>query len=207
MSEAPTLHSTAVPEVALGTGRRKTSVARVRIRRGQGKLLINERAMEDFFPSEQQRAARLGSAEVERSAGAVGHHDPRPRRRHHWSGRRLQAGPGPRPDAAGPRVGSGPARQGPLDPRWPHEGTQEVRSAGRPPRHAVLQALSRQATKQFSRLVRMPPREPFLLRQGLGARVSPLLLGEGPGVRVVRTGRWPGFRAHGDHLPRRGHSE
>lgn len=59
MSEAPTLHSTAVPEVALGTGRRKTSVARVRIRRGQGKLLINERAMEDFFPSEQQRAAVL----------------------------------------------------------------------------------------------------------------------------------------------------
>lgn len=59
MSEAPTLHSTAVPEVALGTGRRKTSVARVRIRRGQGQLLINERALEDFFPSEQQRASVL----------------------------------------------------------------------------------------------------------------------------------------------------
>jgi small subunit ribosomal protein S9 len=39
----------------LGTGRRKTSVARVRIRPGDGKIVINERPLEDYFPSEQDR--------------------------------------------------------------------------------------------------------------------------------------------------------
>lgn len=39
---------------ALGTGRRKSSVARVRIRPGTGKILINKRPMEEFFPTEQQ---------------------------------------------------------------------------------------------------------------------------------------------------------
>jgi small subunit ribosomal protein S9 len=42
---------------ALGTGRRKTSVARVRIRAGSGKLTINERTLEDFFKVEQDRNA------------------------------------------------------------------------------------------------------------------------------------------------------
>jgi small subunit ribosomal protein S9 len=34
---------------ALGTGRRKTSVARVRIRSGTGKITVNERTVEDYF--------------------------------------------------------------------------------------------------------------------------------------------------------------
>jgi small subunit ribosomal protein S9 len=38
-----------------GTGRRKSSVARVRIRRGNGKLLINKRTLEDYFTREQDR--------------------------------------------------------------------------------------------------------------------------------------------------------
>jgi small subunit ribosomal protein S9 len=59
MSDASTLPTAAVPEIALGTGRRKTSVARVRIRRGKGQLMINERALEDFFPREQQRNSVL----------------------------------------------------------------------------------------------------------------------------------------------------
>ncbi len=42
---------------ALGTGRRKTSVARVRIRPGSGKITINNREMEEFFPIDQHRAA------------------------------------------------------------------------------------------------------------------------------------------------------
>ncbi|MFO0791343.1 MAG: 30S ribosomal protein S9 [Pirellulales bacterium] len=42
---------------ALGTGRRKTSVARVRIRAGSGKLTINDRELEDFFHVEQDRNA------------------------------------------------------------------------------------------------------------------------------------------------------
>ena len=41
---------------AMGTGRRKTSVARVRIQRGSGKLTINNRALEDYFRVERNRA-------------------------------------------------------------------------------------------------------------------------------------------------------
>ncbi|MEM6331283.1 MAG: 30S ribosomal protein S9 [Planctomycetota bacterium] len=42
---------------ALGTGRRKTSVARVRIRPGSGKITINKRELEDYFPIQQDRNA------------------------------------------------------------------------------------------------------------------------------------------------------
>lgn len=40
---------------ALGTGRRKTSVARVRLRPGTGKITINGRTLEDYFPAEHDR--------------------------------------------------------------------------------------------------------------------------------------------------------
>lgn len=40
---------------SLGTGRRKSSVARVRVRPGQGKITVNGRALEEFFPSLQQQ--------------------------------------------------------------------------------------------------------------------------------------------------------
>ena len=42
--------------VAMGTGRRKTAVARVRIRRGNGQLMINERPLDDYFRVERNRA-------------------------------------------------------------------------------------------------------------------------------------------------------
>lgn len=42
---------------SLGTGRRKTSVARVRIRPGSGKITINGRTFEEFFPSIQHQKA------------------------------------------------------------------------------------------------------------------------------------------------------
>jgi small subunit ribosomal protein S9 len=44
---------------ALGTGRRKSSVARVRIRAGQGQITINDRALENYFPNEQDQRALL----------------------------------------------------------------------------------------------------------------------------------------------------
>ncbi len=49
--------STSTAEEVLGTGRRKTSVARVRIRQGSGKITINKRDLEDFFRVEQDRNA------------------------------------------------------------------------------------------------------------------------------------------------------
>ena len=38
-----------------GTGRRKTSIARVFLRPGSGKFTVNGRAFEDYFVTEQQR--------------------------------------------------------------------------------------------------------------------------------------------------------
>ena len=38
-----------------GTGRRKTAVARVRMRRGTGRILINGRDADEYFPSERAR--------------------------------------------------------------------------------------------------------------------------------------------------------
>ena len=40
---------------SLGTGRRKSSVARVRIRAGSGNITINKRTLEDFFPNVRDR--------------------------------------------------------------------------------------------------------------------------------------------------------
>ncbi len=39
----------------LGTGRRKTAIARVRLATGTGKILVNGRPFENFFPLESQR--------------------------------------------------------------------------------------------------------------------------------------------------------
>jgi small subunit ribosomal protein S9 len=44
----------------LGTGRRKTSVARVRLSEGTGKIKINERELEDYFTEERDRNAVVG---------------------------------------------------------------------------------------------------------------------------------------------------
>ncbi len=41
-------------EYIWGTGRRKSSVARVRICRGTGKVLVNGRQVKEYFPSEVQ---------------------------------------------------------------------------------------------------------------------------------------------------------
>ena len=43
------------PAHYLGTGRRKTAVARVRLTSGTGKIQINGRAFDAYFPTETQR--------------------------------------------------------------------------------------------------------------------------------------------------------
>jgi small subunit ribosomal protein S9 len=40
----------------LGTGRRKSSVARVFLRPGKGEIQVNNRAFDNFFPTESMRA-------------------------------------------------------------------------------------------------------------------------------------------------------
>lgn len=49
----------ATVEEALGTGRRKTSVARVRIREGSGKITVNNRELDEYFRVQQDRNAVL----------------------------------------------------------------------------------------------------------------------------------------------------
>jgi small subunit ribosomal protein S9 len=65
-TETPT-----APEVALGTGRRKTSIARVRIRSGEGKITINYKSLEDYFHNVQDRNAVLAPLEETEQRGNV----------------------------------------------------------------------------------------------------------------------------------------
>jgi small subunit ribosomal protein S9 len=57
--------------VAMGTGRRKTAVARVRIRRGTGKMTVNNRPLEDYFRVERNRALVQRPLEATEMVGHV----------------------------------------------------------------------------------------------------------------------------------------
>ena len=54
-----------------GTGRRKTAVARVRIRPGTGKIEINKRELNDYFHVEADRKTIFGPLEVSSMGGKV----------------------------------------------------------------------------------------------------------------------------------------
>ncbi len=70
MAEA-TIAKPNATEDSLGTGRRKSSVARVRVRPGDGKILINKRELEDYFVRDQQRNAVLAPLEHTGQRSAV----------------------------------------------------------------------------------------------------------------------------------------
>ena len=54
-----------------GTGRRKTSVARVFLRAGQGQITINKRTFADYFPREALRLMVAQPLELTGTAGQV----------------------------------------------------------------------------------------------------------------------------------------
>ena len=54
-----------------GTGRRKTAVARVRIRPGDGKFTVNEREMVKFFTEERDRNDIMNVLEKTNTKGSV----------------------------------------------------------------------------------------------------------------------------------------
>lgn len=58
--------------LALTVGRRKTSVVRVRLRDGSGKMSLNGRSLEDYFPT---MANRLRILEVFKVANLEGRYD------------------------------------------------------------------------------------------------------------------------------------
>jgi small subunit ribosomal protein S9 len=55
--------------VKIFTGRRKTSVARVRLERGSGSFTLNGRPLEDYFPTETLQAMVREPFEVTQSTG------------------------------------------------------------------------------------------------------------------------------------------
>ncbi len=49
---------------SLGTGRRKSSIARVRVRSGSGKITVNRKSIEEYFVNDQDRAAITSTLSV-----------------------------------------------------------------------------------------------------------------------------------------------
>ncbi len=59
----------AVMDRFYGTGRRKTSVARVWVRPGSGRIVVNRRTFEDYFPRETLRMIIAQPLQVTNTAG------------------------------------------------------------------------------------------------------------------------------------------
>ncbi|MEZ6065369.1 MAG: 30S ribosomal protein S9 [Planctomycetaceae bacterium] len=57
--------------VAMGTGRRKTSVARIRLKDGNGKFIVNGRELNEYFPSIRDQVAAKGPLKATDMLGKV----------------------------------------------------------------------------------------------------------------------------------------
>ena len=124
-----------------GTGKRKTSVARVILRPGDGTTWFNGRTIEDYFPRPDAPRAGAGAAEGRRRRGDLRHPRPRARRRAERPG-----GRGPPRHRPGARRGRSGAAHAAQARRLPHARRADRRAQeGRPAQGAqgaaVLQAL------------------------------------------------------------------
>ena len=81
----------------LGTGRRKSSVARVFLRPGKGEIKVNDRAFENYFPTESLRAVVRQPLGGHRDRGQV-----RPLDSRRWRRCRRPGGRGPSGHCQGP---------------------------------------------------------------------------------------------------------
>lgn len=59
------------PRFIWGIGRRKSSTARVRVAPGSGKVLVNDRELNDYFPNERDRKAIFGPLESSQYGGKI----------------------------------------------------------------------------------------------------------------------------------------
>ena len=59
------------PSYIWGVGRRKSSVARVRIAPGSGKIAINERELNEYLTNERDRKGIFGPLEVTNTGGKI----------------------------------------------------------------------------------------------------------------------------------------
>lgn len=56
---------------SLGTGRRKSSVARVRVRAGSGKITVNSKPLSEYFVNEQHQSAVTSTLEAVEHSDSV----------------------------------------------------------------------------------------------------------------------------------------
>ena len=135
----------------LGTGRRKTSVARVRIRPGEGKIRINNRDFEQYFNNTRQRNAVLAALE---QTGRRAQLDVIIR----VDGGGIPARPTPAswasPGAEKVRRSTfrRPARFRPANARRSDEGAEKYASR-RPQRHPILETVVGENNKAASRIL------------------------------------------------------
>lgn len=52
-----------------GTGRRKTSIARVRIKKGNGKILVNDKDLDSYFPIDRERGMVRSPLKITKTVG------------------------------------------------------------------------------------------------------------------------------------------
>ena len=154
-----------MPAQYLGTGKRKTSVARVILRPGEGKTWINGKTLEQYFPRLVHRKVIMAPLE---STELTGQYDLRVRV--HGGGPSGQAGAVRHGIARAlvevqPRLPRHAQAAGLPHPRRPPGRAQEGRPAQGAQGAAVQQALSRSALAEFG---------------GRGSRCGPLVAGPAP---------------------------
>jgi small subunit ribosomal protein S9 len=59
------------PRFIWGVGRRKSATARVRVAPGSGKVMVNNRELNDYFPNERDRKAIFGPLEASQYGGKI----------------------------------------------------------------------------------------------------------------------------------------
>ena len=125
------------------TGKRKSAIARIYLRPGNGRIIVNQREFEDYFPMETTRnlvrkplllvnvgpefdiLVNVRGGGLEGQAGAV---------KHALSRALVLVQPG---------VASHPEKGRISHPGRPHQRAEEIRPPGRPPRLSVLQTVKR----------------------------------------------------------------
>ena len=133
--------ATAVETFVWGTGRRKTAVARVRIREGTGQFLVNKLDVSAYFPLEVQQTDVRAPLRLTEMGGRV---DVFVNVR--GSGKHSQSGavqwPGAGIEGIPPRHRNRPPRWRLPHPRRPHGRAEEVRPQEGPQELPVQQAMT-----------------------------------------------------------------
>ena len=136
----------------LATGKRKRSIARVILIPGDGKIEVNKRALEEFFPRPLHQTMARQPLAVDRLRGQRRRPRPRPRRRDQRPGRRGP--PRDRPGADRDRPRAARRAQAPRlpDPRRARQGAPQGGAEEGAQAAAVQQALGARVAATARRL-------------------------------------------------------